>query len=421
MIKEVLILIKKITDGIYKGQWVVRIQPMVNGKRTSITKRTDSKLEAQKIEIDLKLKYATYRPRKIIVPAITEDSLFLPSFTKFVERRAHSITATTNRSWSYALRLISEYLKYNGDQKIALKNLDKDYFNDFAHWYIATHPNASVRKSTVIDITLAHIRTFFESLLDKSVLSINPIPRGYLKEYFRASDFSVGRKWYLFSKEEFNLLRKELIKEYESSNVANSVSKLAILIDTYLGLRPEELQVLKFDQLVKYQGNWTFKINDSWSESQKKPNGALKDRPKGAYRYCLPIKDERVIKIIQEFHVRQTEYLEQFGLENTSGYIFLNLHNYRALASVVQTPIVQNSLNDMLKKACEKVGIRNSKDTVLAMYSIRVYLSTLLGSDNRISNVYACQRMGNTIQVFLSTYVKESKESYKENSEVWSC
>ena len=51
---------------------------------------------------------------------------------------------------------------------------------------------------------------------------------------------------------------------------------------------------------------------------------------------------------------------------------------------------------------------------------IRVLMSKL-GNDNRISNMYACQRMGNTIQVFLSTYVKENRESYKENSQLWNC
>lgn len=411
-------MIRQVTDGIYKGQWVVRIQPSINGKRKSVTKRAKTKLEAQKIEIDLKLKYASYKNG---VPRITDESLFLPEFTRFVEKRAQSITATTSRSWSYALRLINEYLKQNKKNDVQLAEVDQDLFNDFAHWYIRNHSKAGIKKNTVIDVTLAHLRTFFEYLLDKNVLSVNPIPKGYLKEFFKASDFNTGRKWYLFSKDEYSALREELLKEYKNSSVACSVSKLAVLLDTYLGLRPEELQVLKFDQLVKYQGNWTFKINDSWSDKDKKPNGALKDRPRGAYRYCLPIKNAEIINLINDFRVKQKEYLAKYGLKNTSGYIFLNLYNYNSLSSQTQQPVVQRSLNDMLKHTAEKAGIVKADGTVLALYSIRVYLSTLLGSDNRISNVYACQRMGNTIQVFLSTYVKESKESYKENSDVWSC
>jgi integrase len=80
--------------------------------------------------------------------------------------------------------------------------------------------------------------------------------------------------------------------------------------------------------------------------------------------------------------------------------------------------VTQKSLNEKLKAVCKNAGIEKQKDSILALYSLRVYLSSLLGNDNRISNMYACQRMGNTIQVFLSTYVKENRESYKENSQL---
>lgn len=411
-------MIKKILKGEYKGLWSVRIQPTINGKRMSITKRAKTRLEAQKLEIDLKVKYAGYKNG---LPSITDESNFLDEYTKYVEKKAQSITATTNRSWSYSLTLLNEYLKKKNELDIQLKDIDQHFFNDFAHWYIKDHPKASVKKSTVIDVSLAHFRTFFTFLLDKAVLNVNPIPRGYLKLFFKQSDFSTGRKWHLFSKDEVDALRKELLKEYEVSTVANSVSKLALLVDTYLGLRPEELQVLKFDQLVKYEGSYTFKIDNSWSEKEKKPNGSLKDRPKGAYRYCLPIKNNKIIDLIKEFQIKQKKYLNEYGLKNTSGYIFLNLHNYRSISSNNQLPVTQASLNDMLKAACSKSGIEKQKNSVLALYSLRVYLSSLLGNDNRISNMYACQRMGNTIQVFLSTYVKENRESYKQNSRLWSC
>ena len=325
-------MIKKILKGEYKGLWSVRIQPTVNGKRTSITKRAKTKLEAQKLEIDLKVKYAGYKNG---LPSITDESEFLVEYTKYVEKKAQSITATTNRSWSYSLTLLNEYLKKENETDIQLKDIDQHFFNDFAHWYIKNHPKASVKKSTVIDVTLAHFRAFFTFLLDKAVLNVNPIPRGYLKLFFKQSDFSTGRKWHLFSKDEVAALRKELLKEYKSSTVANSVSKLALLVDTYLGLRPEELQVLKFDQLVKYEGSYTFKIDNSWSEKDKKPNGSLKDRPKGAYRYCLPIKNNEIIDLIKDFQIKQKKYLDEYGLKNTSGYIFLNLHNYKSIRVVL--------------------------------------------------------------------------------------
>lgn len=191
----------------------------------------------------------------------------------------------------------------------------------------------------MIDVTLAHFRTFFTFLIDKAVLAVNPIPKGYLKLFFKQSDFSTGRKWHLFSKDEISVLREELLKEYKGATIANSVSRLALIVDTYLGLRPEELQVLKFDQLVEYEGSYTFKIDDSWSEKEKKPNGSLKDRPKGAYRYCLPIKNTEVIDLIKDFQIKQKKYLDEYGLKNTSGYIFLNLHNYKSISSNNQLPV----------------------------------------------------------------------------------
>lgn len=147
----------------------------------------------------------------------------------------------------------------------------------------------------------------------------------------------------------------------------------------------------------------------------------MKDRPKGAYRYCLPIKNIEVIDLIKDFQIKQKKYLDEYGLKNTSGYIFLNLYNYKSISSNNQLSVTQKSLNEKLKAVCKNAGIEKQKDSILALYSLRVYLSSLLGNDNRISNMYACQRMGNTIQVFLSTYVKENRESYKENSQLWNC
>lgn len=147
----------------------------------------------------------------------------------------------------------------------------------------------------------------------------------------------------------------------------------------------------------------------------------MKDSPKGAYRYCLPIKNIEVIDLIKDFQIKQKKYLDEYGLKNTSGYIFLNLHNYKSISSNNQLSVTQKSLNEKLKAVCKNAGIEKQKDSILALYSLGVYLSSLLGNDNRISNMYACQRMGNTIQVFLSTYVKENRESYKENSQLWNC
>lgn len=106
---------------------------MVNGKRKSVTRRADSKLEAQKLEIDLKVKYASYKNG---LPSITDESQLLIEYTKFVEKKAQSITATTNRSWRYSLTLLGKYLKYENKVGIQLRDVDQHFFNDFGHWYL---------------------------------------------------------------------------------------------------------------------------------------------------------------------------------------------------------------------------------------------------------------------------------------------
>ena len=50
--------------------------------------------------------------------------------------------------------------------------------------------------------------------------------------------------------------------------------------------------------------------------------------------------------------------------------------------------MTQKSLNEKLKAVCKNAGIEKQKDSILALYSLRVYLSSLLGNDNRISNMY---------------------------------
>ncbi len=117
-------MIKKILKGKYKGLWLVRIQPMVNGKRKSVTRRADSKLEAQKLEIDLKVKYASYKNG---LPSITDESQLLIEYTKFVEKKAQSITATTNRSWKYSLTLLNEYLEQERKVDIQLRDIDQHF------------------------------------------------------------------------------------------------------------------------------------------------------------------------------------------------------------------------------------------------------------------------------------------------------
>ena len=95
-------MIKKILKGKYKGLWLVRIQPMINGKRKSVTRRADSKLEAQKLEIDLKVKYASYKNG---LPSITDESKLLIEYKAKIESFCFSIPAFLQTAFNFSFKL----------------------------------------------------------------------------------------------------------------------------------------------------------------------------------------------------------------------------------------------------------------------------------------------------------------------------
>lgn len=98
-------------------------------------------------------------------------------------------------------------------------------------------------------------------------------------------------------------------------------SKLAILIESYTGMRVGELQALKFSDLVTESNYYTFKINDSWCNYTKSFNGSLKARPKGYSRTLLPIP-ENVINQVREYQTAQKNFLKQHDLSNPLNLIF---------------------------------------------------------------------------------------------------
>lgn len=89
------------------------------------------------------------------------------------------------------------------------------------------------------------MRNFFKTLEGKAVKE-NPVPEGALKLFFKQSDFSVSKEWYILSSDELKQIRNLIIKDLDHSSVMNWGSKLAILIESYTGMRAGELQALKF-------------------------------------------------------------------------------------------------------------------------------------------------------------------------------
>ena len=246
-------MIKKVIKGKHVGQWKVRIQPVdkATGKRISFpVQYANSKKEAVKLERNLWAEY--------------EDGLnfsdgkvsFAKAFQKYVDRRANTISPVTLKSWQESANDFNAYFKNTPINKVTTQLV-----SDYAHEYVEKN-QVTVSRSSTIAKRLVHMRNFFKSIEGK-VVKENPVPEGALKLFFKQSDFTVPKEWYIFSSNELDEIRNLIEKDLQHSSVMNVGSKLAILIESYTGMRIGELQALKFNNVVYEDSAWTFRINDS--------------------------------------------------------------------------------------------------------------------------------------------------------------
>lgn len=76
-------------------------------------------------------------------------------------------------------------------------------------------------------------------------------------------------------------------------------------------------------------------------------------------------------------------------------------------------PIGQKSMNDLLKKICQKVGVANG-DKQISMYTCRHTVATKLGNTAGMSYPWAASRMGHSLEMFMKTYVHADKNKNQE-------
>ena len=336
------------------------------------------------------------------------NAIFANEFQKYVNQRKNAISPVTYRDWQNSA---TEFKKYFKNTKI--KDVTERLVEQFAHDFVRKH-KATVGRATVIDHRLTHMRSFFKELVGK-VVKENPVPEQYLDKFFRKSDFSVGKQQYLFTNDELEAIKEQIQLELNNTTIANWGTRLALWIDLETGMRPGEVQALKFKNLVVEDDYPTFKISDSWSDYAKKFNGALKARPKGYARYCLPIS-QSLADFVDMYQEEQKNFLNRHNLTNPKGLIFLNLHDYRTCANNI--PITQRSMNEMLKKICLKLGI-SGNGSQLSMYSFRHTLCTKLANKPGMSYPWAAERMGNSLSIFMRVYVKADRDVNRKMMDNW--
>lgn len=398
-------MITKKTKGKYKGKWQVRIQPL-----NPVTKKRESWLvqyaatKAKAVAIERRM-WADYENGLNLGDG---NSIFAEEIAKYVDTRKNVVSEVTQKDWDYTVKICKQYFN-----KAKIRDINQQVMSKFAHDFVRDH-HTKVGKTTVIARRLTHIRKFFKSIEGKSILT-NPVPERFLQCFFQKKDFSVGKELYIFSNYELEKIKDEIRLELKASPINNWGTKLAIWIDLETGMRPGELQALKFNNLTEKDGFPTFKISDSWSDYTKAFNGNLKSRPQGAYRYCLPISSE-LANTFNEYSKKQADFLMRHRIKNPEGLVFINLHDYKAASNDI--PITQRSMNLMLKSLCKKLGIKN-ENAQLSMYSFRHTVCTKLANKPGMSYPWAAERMGHSLSMFMKTYVKTDMDVDKQMMEKW--
>lgn len=398
-------MIKKVEKGKNAGKWKVRIQPVdkITGKRISFPLQyADSKKEAVKLERQL---WAEYENGLNLSDG---NAIFADEFQKYVNSRAKTISAVTLKAWQDSANDFRSYFKNSKINQITTALVSK-----YAHDYVDKH-NATVSKSSTIAKRLIHIRNYFKTLEGKTIKE-NPVPEGALKLFFKQSDFSVPQEWYIISSSELEKIRNLIIEDLNHSSVMNWGSKLAILVESYTGMRVGELQALKFSNVVFEDSVWTFRINNSWSDYTRSFTGSLKARPKGYSRTLLPIPEE-VIILLKRYKDKQSSFLKGHDLDNPLDLVFMNLHDYKSASN--EEPLKQKSINDMFKNICDRLGIK-SGDKQLSMYSFRHTICTSLANTPGMSYPWAAEKMGHSLQMFMNTYVGVDPDMNQQMNKLW--
>ncbi|CAM3163269.1 Site-specific recombinase XerD [Lactobacillus bombicola] len=403
--RQVIKLFKKLKVGKHANEYLVRIQPTdkVTGKRINWpVKYADNRKNAIKLERQMWAEYESgLNPNDGKV-------VFADDFKRYVKLRSKSISKVTLKSWQETARSVNSYFG-----KARIDQISTAMVNKYAHDYVAKH-KATVSRSSNIAKRLIHLRNYFKSLEGK-VIKENPVPENALKVFFKQSDFTVSQEWRIFTTDELVKIRKLIVHDLKHNPVEMNGSKLAILIESYTGMRVGELQALKFSNIVRDEDVLTFRINDSWSDLTKSFNGSLKARPKGYTRTLLPIPQD-VIDLVRIYQARQKQFLVDHDLCNPLDLVFMNIHDYKKASN--QEPITQKSINEMLRKICQQLDI-NSNGQRMSLYSFRHTVCTQLANTPKMSYPWAADKMGHSLQMFMKTYVGLSEDINKKMNELW--
>lgn len=380
--------IEKMTTGPHKGEWRVRRQLVdpTTQKRISLpveylkgTKRQAEALWVKLGEDYLKAKTAL----------VDQTRPFLESFKTYVDEMSSSWTKVTLNQWHFTISCLETYFPK------PTKPVKDVTFRD-VRTFIRTYQkdrNLKVSKNGTLDRRLRHLRQYF--------LAINmvpcPVPPSPLKACFATRERTKAPKQEVFTEDQIKTLKKLIALDLSRLPVRKWGSRLFIAVMLETGMRPEEVEALRWDSLQKDGSYYVFKVSDAWSEKSRSFTGCLKGRMRGETRLSLPISNE-TYKLLALYREKSQQLLTYAGIKDNT-LIFPVLMDYRRAAQ--GWPLGQASVRQVLKQLCARAGLSSTAH----LYTCRHSVATLWANQPDVSYPWLASRLGNSVPVLLSTYV----------------
>ncbi|MFT8878349.1 MAG: tyrosine-type recombinase/integrase [Oenococcus sp.] len=358
-------------------------------------------IQAKKDETDLKKMWL--QKIKETNQHVNANMLVYQAYELYYEQvRKNGSEALTVSSWQTTGKFLKKYFG-----RIRIKDLSENLIKKISLNYAS---GKSHSKDSSISKHLIHLNALLSYCVKKQILYANPIPTSYMGQWFgrgvrkkmiEISKNKVGIR--ILEPSEIEAIRNYFKTNLHENNPSKNVSKIAIMIDVFTGLRPQEIQALRPSDMIFSADHRqiAFHISNSWNNKDKFLNHRTKT---GTERNTLFLPEWATHKLV-DFLSQRDKYLKENGFQPNAQPIILNLSNFRYTERSM--PLEQTTMNQELRKIC--CALRLSK-TKISLYWLRHTISSQLAGMVNGKYEIAADLMGNSVNTFLTRYVHAQKE-----------
>lgn len=386
-------MIEKMASGRHQGYWQVRVQIWTKEKVLSSPRRyAKTKTEAKKLEAVLK---AELYKQKEKGTSPQENRPFIEVLSEFIERKKESWSIPTYASWCFTLAQVKKYMPHN---ERPVKSITFTDISDFARAYKSDR-HLEVIKDGVLNRRLQHLRTFFRALQ----INPSPVPASPLKAIFNKSEMTVSKKKQtILTDGEVKQLKGKIFDDLKTLPIKKQASRLFLLVLLDTGMRPEEVQALRWGDLSLEEGEkYTFLLSRAWSEKAKSFTSSLKGRMRGENHRSLPLTQETYAVLI-DYKKAQKFYMTLAGISSWGDLLFPVMTDYRKASEGI--PITQTSPRLLLHDLCKELGFEKR----ITLYTCRHTVASKWVSSGDWA--FVADRLGNSVGQLQRTYIHASQD-----------